>query len=132
MRFTFIHRERTLFPITALCRVLHVSCSGYHAWIGRAPSARKAEDRLLAVEIAAVFMRSRKTYGSPRIRVELSSRSTHAGRHRIARIMHDSSLFARRRRSFKRTTDSRATQRIAPNVLERSFSTAAPNRAKGQ
>ena len=100
MRFTFIHRERTLFPITALCRVLRVSCSGYHAWVGRAPSARKTEDRLLAVEIAAAFVRSRKTYGSPRIRVELSSRGTHAGRHRIA-----------------------------PNVLERSFSTAAPNRA---
>lgn len=29
----------------------------------------------------------------------------------------------------KRTTDSRSTQRIAPNVFQRSFSTATPNRA---
>jgi hypothetical protein len=29
------------------------------------PCARKVEDQRLAVEITAVFMRSRKTYGSP-------------------------------------------------------------------
>ena len=42
--------------------------------------------------------------------------------------MHDSSLFARKKRSFKCTTDSRTTKRIAPNVLARSFTADAPNR----
>ena len=37
-------------------------------------------------------------------------------------------LCAREKRSFKCTTDSRMTQRIAPNVLARSFTAAAPNR----
>lgn len=128
MRFIFIHRESECFPITALCRVLRVSCSGYHAWLGRAPCARKVEDQRLAVEITAVFMRSRKTYGSPRIYVDLASRGTHAGRNRIARIMQILGLCAREKRSFKCTTDSRMTQRIAPNVLARSFTAAAPNR----
>ena len=35
--------------------------------------ARKVEDQRLAVEITAVFMRSRNTYGSPRIYVDLAS-----------------------------------------------------------
>ncbi len=37
-------------------------------------------------------------------------------------------LCAREKRSFKCTTDSRTTQRIAPNVLARLFTAAAPNR----
>jgi len=86
------------------------------------------EDQRLAVEITAVFMRSRKTYGSPRIYVDLASRGTHAGRNRIARIMQILGLCAREKRSFKCTTDSRTTQRIAPNVLARLFTAAAPNR----
>ena len=92
------------------------------------PCARKVEDQRLAVEITAVFMRSRKTSGSPRIYVDLASRGTHAGRNRIARIMQILGLCAREKRSFKCTTDSRMTQRIAPNVLARSFTAAAPNR----
>ena len=94
----------------------------------RVPCARKARDQRLAVEIAAVFKRSRETYGSPRVRIELVSGGLRVGRNRIARIMHDSSLFARKKRSFKCTTDSRTTKRIAPNVLARSFTAAAPNR----
>ena len=128
MRFVFIHRDRDCFPITALCRVLRVSCSGYHAWLGRVPCARKARDQRLAVEIAAVFRRSRETYGSPRVRIELVSGGLRVGRNRIARIMHDARLFARKKRSFKCTTDSRTTKRIAPNVLARTFTAAAPNR----
>lgn len=27
-------------PVRTLCRVLHVSASGYYDWLGRAPSAR--------------------------------------------------------------------------------------------
>jgi len=82
-------------------RVLRVSCSGYHAWLSRVPCARKVEDQRLAVEITAVFMRSRKTYGSPRIYVDLASRGICVGRNRIARIMQILGLCAREKRSFK-------------------------------
>ena len=73
-------------------------------------------------------MRSRKTYGSPRIYVDLASGGICVGRNRIARIMQILGLCAREKRSFKCTTDSRMTQRIAPNVLARLFTAAAPNR----
>ena len=107
VRFVFIHRERECFPITVLCRALRVSCSGYHAWLGRAPCARKVRDQRLAVEITAVFMRSRETYGSPRMYVDLASGGICVGRNRIARIMDDSSLFARKKRSFTAAAPNR-------------------------
>ncbi len=66
MRFVFIHAERASYPVRMLCRVLEVSRSGYYAWLGRSPSARKKADAQLATKIAAVHKKSRGTYGSPR------------------------------------------------------------------
>jgi hypothetical protein len=62
-----------------LCRVLRVSCSGYHAWLGRVLCARKARDRRLAVEIADIFKRSRETNDSLRVRIELVSGGLRVG-----------------------------------------------------
>ena len=49
----------------------------------------------------------RETYGSPRVRIELVSGGLRVGRNRIARIMHDSSLFARKKRSFTAAAPNR-------------------------
>jgi hypothetical protein len=38
MRFAFINEHRCTWPIRVMCRVLAVSCSGFFAWLGRAPS----------------------------------------------------------------------------------------------
>lgn len=127
MKFQFIHVQKDWFPITALCRVLEVLRSGYHAWISRAPCARVIENNILVVTISAVFRRSRQTYGSPRVHAKLVASGTIAGRNRIARIMHSSSLKARKKRVYKSTTDLRETNRVARNRLNRCFTTNMPN-----
>jgi len=43
------------------------------------------------------------------------------GRHRVARLMRENGLKARQRTRFKRITDSRHDQPIAPNLLEQDF-----------
>jgi len=128
VRFAFIHAEKACYPITVLCRVMGVSRSGYHAWSRRAPSARLLEDRRLAHEVEAVLVRSRCTYGSPRIAEELRASGRPIGAKRVARIMRSRRIAARPRRRFKTTTDSRHRQPIAPNLVERNFEAAAPNR----
>ena len=40
MRFAFIARHRSIWPVAWLCRALDVSLSGFHAWLNRSPSAR--------------------------------------------------------------------------------------------
>jgi len=47
---------------------------------------------------------------------------------RVARVMREKKLVARRKRSFRRTTDSNHDSPIAPNVLERNFDQEAPNK----
>jgi len=127
MRFVFIDAEKATYPVRMLCRVLEVSRSGFYAWLERSPSARKKADAQLATKIAAVHKKSRETYGSPRIHVELRESGTRVGRKRVARLMQEKGLRARRKRRFRRTTDSKHSNPIAPNLLERCFEANAPD-----
>jgi putative transposase len=129
VKFTFILAEKALYPITVLCWVLGVSTSGYHAWRKRPQAARVRSDAQLAAQVAAVHKRSRKAYGSPRVHAELRAKGTRVGKKRVARLMRENGLQARRKRRFRKTTDSNHSQPIAPNVLARQFDVAAPNRS---
>lgn len=127
MKFAFIDAEKAYHPVEALCRNLNVSRSGFYAWQRRAPSATARRDVRLGAEVVAIHARSRGTYGSPRIHAELAARGEHIARERVARLMSEQGLSARRKRSYRTTTDSNHTQPTAPNVLARAFSTTAPN-----
>lgn len=124
----FIKANVADFPVAIMCEVLGVSRSGYYDWVGRAESARAAEDRALAHEIRAAHEASRGRYGSPRVHAELRARGRRVGRKRVARLMRGMGLAARRRRRFCRTTDSSHPFPLAPNLLGRQFTAEAPDR----
>jgi transposase InsO family protein len=128
MKFAFIAQE-VAFPVGTMCRVLGVTRSGFYAWKKRPKPARVKADAQLAVTIAAVHQRSRKVYGSPRVHEELKARGVRVGRKRVARLMREKGLEGRRKRRFKRTTDSKHNGPIAPNLLARDFTETEPNRA---
>ena len=71
LRYQFVKGQRQYFSVTALCRVMQVSPSGFYAWRSRPESRRSHEDRVLLVYIRSVFAGSDSTYGSPRIWKEL-------------------------------------------------------------
>lgn len=124
----FIQQNVADFPLQVLCEVLGVSRSGYYAWVRRAESARAQEDRALSSEIRAAHQASRGRYGSPRVHAELRAQGRRVSRKRVARLMRRMGLAARRKRRFRRTTDSRHAFPIAPNLLARNFTAQAPNR----
>ena len=125
MRFAFILAERACWPIVVMCAVLKVSTSGFYAWLRHAPSAHAKKDERLKVLVGESFTKSRKTYGSPRVHVDLAGE--HVGRNRIIRIMQAEGHVARVRRRYRSTTMSEHDQPIAPNILDRDFTAAAPN-----
>jgi putative transposase len=47
MKFVFIAKHRTIWPVAWLCDALGVSRSGFHAWLNRSPSARSRSDEVL-------------------------------------------------------------------------------------
>ena len=128
MSYAFIHDHVADYPIQVMCEVLGVSRSGYYDWVSRPESARAAADRALAAEIRASHQASRGRYGSPRIHAELRAHGRRVGRKRVARLMRGMGLSARRKRRFRRTTDSAHPFPVAPNLLGRDFTAAAPDR----
>jgi transposase InsO family protein len=127
VKFAFILAEKAVYTITMLCRVLEVSRSGFHAWRARPQPPRVRSDAQLAVQVAAVHKRSRKAYGSPRVHAELRAKGVRVGKKRVERLMRENGLEARRKRRFRKTTDSNHSHPIAPNLVAREFKVSAPN-----
>lgn len=98
-----------------------MSESGFHAWRTRPESARAKQDRVLKLHIRSEFESSGKTYGSPRVRLELGSKGIEVGRHRVARLMKEEGLAARKPKKFKVTTNSKHKLNRAPNIVNREF-----------
>jgi putative transposase len=128
MKYQFIAESLQEYPITTICRVLEVSVSGYYAWRKRAPSQHCREDAQLAEHVRRAFENNRCVYGSPRVHAELRAHGLHCARKRVARLMREQGLFAKRPRHRTITTQSEKGAQVAPNALQRDFSADEPNR----
>jgi transposase-like protein len=108
-----------------LCRVLGVSRSGFYAWANRPVSPRRQADQALTEAIGEIYVRSRCTYGAPRVHGELVRRGVRCGRKRVARLMRESGLagvHARRRWRKARSGDI-----YVPDLVRRNFDPAGPD-----
>jgi putative transposase len=117
VKFAFIHAEKAHHSIVALCRVLGVAPSGYHAWRGRKPSTY----------IRAIHARSRGTYGSPRVHAQLRREGFRVSRKRVVRLMLAAGLEGQRPKRWRATTDSAHDLAVAPNRLQQDFTASAPD-----
>lgn len=116
-------KHRDEFTITVMCRALRVSHAGYYEWLSRKESVRTIEDRVLTVEVQAIFERSDSTYGAPRIVRKLKKAGHRCSKNRVARLMRKAGLRSVHRDKFRViTTDSRHNEPIAENLLEQDFS----------
>jgi len=117
-------------PITALCRALEVSPSGYYDWEQRkvSPPARVLEEQKLRVDIAQIHQDSRQTYGAPRVQMKLRAQGHRHGRNRIGRLMRQEGICGRQKKRYRvLTTDSKHDQPIAPNRLAEMPAAKKPN-----
>jgi putative transposase len=129
MRFCFIEDHREAFPVRTMCSVLEVSHSGYYAWRDRPDSARDVANRDLAADIRRIHAENRAVYGSPRVHAALRAEGRRIGVNRVARVMRHNRIQGRHKRRAPRTTDSKHAHPVAPNLLDRQFIAAAPNKA---
>ena len=51
MKFVFIAKHRTIWPVAWLCEAMGVSRSGFHAWLNRSPSARSRSDETVGQQV---------------------------------------------------------------------------------
>lgn len=131
MKYAFIVGHRREWPISVQCRVLEVSISGYHEHFVRSASnaqRRHLSDDALLVHIKAIYAETRGAYGWPRIWKTLLGRGIRVGKDRVQKLMKLHGIQAKGRRRFKVTTDSNHDLPISPNVLNREFTVAEPDK----
>jgi transposase InsO family protein len=129
-KFGFVAAERGNHAVVTLCRVVGASVSGFFAWLRAIPTVqnRAEAEAELCGHIGRIFTARRRTYGSPRVHAELRRGGRRHSRRRIARLMREMGLAARRgRRPRPRTTDSRHALPLAPNLLARDFAAKRPD-----
>lgn len=127
MRYRFIQEHTGQFYLSALCRVMEVTPSGFYAWRNAPPSKRQEQDALLLAQIQNIHQVSRQSYGSPRIYQELREQGVVCGRHRVARLMREHQFRTRQKRRYQVTTQSKHDLPVSENVLDRQFTAQAPD-----
>lgn len=129
MKFAFMQQHLCDVPVDAACDVLEVSRSGYYAWRDRPQSGQGRRREVLAAKVHEIHAGNRGVYGSPRVHKALKAAGQSVCENTVAKVMRCEGLRAKAKRTFvPRTTDSAHAQPIAPNVLDRQFAAAAPNR----
>ena len=121
MRYQIIEEARQDYPVGVLCDTLDVSLSGYSAWRKRPLSEHRRADEVLAEQIQEVYQSCRQVYGSPRMHAELQAQGITSSCKRVARLMRERRLSARRRHHKTITTKREAGARVAPNLLDQNI-----------
>ena len=98
MKVAFIEAYRAEFKVVTMYRVLEVSKAGYYVWRERPQSARVIANKQLVLVMRDVHAESDRTYGSPRMQVELAALEHPCSENRVAGIMRADGLRPKRAR----------------------------------
>ncbi len=123
MAYQFMKANQNEYAVKEMAMLFGVSRSAYYRWARNGASQRrKADDAELVRLILEIVANHHRRYGSPRVRREL--RDTYGKRvslKKVARLMRENGLNARRSRKHIPTTDSNHALAVFENVLSREF-----------
>ena len=130
MKYAWIDRHKSRWPVSLQCEVLSVSSSGYHENFARQATPKQRNhlsNDVLLVHIKAIHAESKGEYGWPRVWKELRTRGIRVGKERVRKLMALHGIKARTKRKYKATTDSNHSLPVAPNLLDRQFAVSRPD-----
>lgn len=128
MRYEVVERLRGDHAVVRSCQALELSTSGYYSWRSSGSNKRVREDRILKRQIVEVHAVTKGRYGTPRVEKALREKGFRTSRKRVGRLRQELGLRAKAAKKFRTTTDSRHSQPIAPNRLDRKFEAPSANR----
>lgn len=128
MKYAFIKDHRDEYDVALMCQVLDASRSGFYDWIFRDQNTKKIRLNLLKQEMRTIFLKSRQTYGAPRMLRALLAAGYKIGKEKVAELMRELGLKAKAAKRFKAaTTDSKHKFPIQENKLKQDFNAEFPN-----
>lgn len=85
-------------------------------------------DAAVAERIEAIWERSRRTHGAPRIHAMLAPEGIRVGHKRVARLMRTLGIQGAHLHKHWKTTRQDKEATAAPDLVERNFTASEPNR----
>jgi putative transposase len=123
-----MNQQKKNFAIKIMARMLNVTVAAFWMWKKRGICKRKKEDAVLGEEIKIIHTNSKRTYGSPRVKIELlEGKGKKVSRTRVNRLMREAGLITKFKRKYVTTTKSNHSHSIAENILNREFQADKPN-----
>jgi putative transposase len=123
MAYQFMKANQDRYTIKEMAELFGVSRSAYYRWARNGASQRrKTDDAELVRLILEIAAKHHRRYGSPRVRREL--RDIYGKRvslKKVARLMRENGLNARKSKKFIPTTDSNHALTVFENILSREF-----------
>jgi transposase InsO family protein len=126
----FIADQRTSHrvPHAVCCAILGISTSWFYKWRDRAPTARQRRRDDLDAAVRRYFEASGRTYGSPRVHLDLLEAGWQVSVNTVADSMRRQGLAGRRRRGNRGLTRQDRTAPKFTDLLRRDFTADGPNR----
>ena len=126
MRYAFAEERVSKWPVTALCRVLRLSESGYYRYLKR--KSKPSQDELLSDEIQTILDESpyNDNYGVRRMQLALAQHGVLCGLRRLTRLMREHGWLHERKRRPKGLTKPDPQAMAAENLLRQDFSADRP------
>jgi putative transposase len=127
VRYIDAHRDE--FGVEPICRVLRVAPSTYYSAKTRAASARALRDAVMVQVLMVLWVANRKVYGAHKLWKAARRAGHDIGRDQVARLMRQMAIRGvsrRRKKVFTTRQDPDAWR--APDLVDRNFTAAAPNR----
>jgi transposase InsO family protein len=123
MAYEFIQEHKNEYTIKEMTALLGMSRSAYYHWSRNGFSSRRAkEDAELLHLIKEIVENHHRRYGIPRVREELRNKyGKRVSLKKVARMMRENGLNARRKTKHIKTTDSKHNLPVCENILNQEF-----------
>lgn len=106
---------------------MEVSRSGYYQYLKEYRKNKIDSDFELISKVKEIHSNSDGTYGSRRTSKQLRNEGHDVGRHKARTLMKKAEVYVKRRKKFRKTTDSNHGLPVAQNLLGRQFKVQRPN-----
>jgi len=124
----FIDEHKMRWGVEPICRVLPIAPSTYYAARRRLPARRALRDEYLKSEIKRVYDDNYKVYGAAKVWARLQRENITVARCTVERLMAQMGLRGAVRGGRHRTTIPADTASPPADLVNRAFSSEAPNR----
>ena len=133
MRHVFVACERAHFPLAILCRLLAVSCSGFHEYLRRQAQPGPDKGATPRCDLRRGHAESRGLHGRSRLVTDLRELSHPVGPKRVTRPIREEGLRGRTKgRARPRAMDSGHARPVAENLLDRQLDGTSNDARLGQ